>query len=152
MFLMILGIELYRRTVINPFILIIVVAFGAIVGLFLLWKQSLLVMNRIWATVNCCATGGAMFYYFFLLLNYHFADSKLITADFEIVESGTLAKGSKSSCGRPYFSINFNGIEKQLVFKCNLERPLEDYRVVNVLYQKGLFGFEYIVEKNPKAN
>jgi hypothetical protein len=152
MLLMILGIELYRRTVIAPYILIIVIAFGAIVGLFLLWKQSLLVMNKLWATVNCCATGGAMFYYFFLLLNYHFANPKLISADFEIVEFGTLVKGRKSSCGRPYFYINFNGTEKQLVFRCNLERSLEEYISVNVVYRKGLFGFEYIVEKNPIAN
>ena len=147
-----LGIELYRNTVIHPYILLALVVPGAFIGFFFFWKQSLLVTTRLLAAFNCCITGGGLFYYFFLMLNYQFANPEILSFDCDIIKTGTLGRGAKSRCRAPYFVVNFMGKEKELVFKCNLEYPIEQYKSVYVSYQKGLFGFEYIVEKYPLVN
>jgi phosphate/sulfate permease len=145
------GIHVYRRTVISSWVLFIVTLFGSGVGCYFLWNYSKLVMSKFFSTFSSCVIGGGIAYYFFLFLNNHFASNVMLTNNFSILRYGTLAKGRGSSCSQPYFIISFKGQEKQLVFNCNLQYAPEDYKSVELIYQKGLFGFYCIREMKLKT-
>jgi hypothetical protein len=144
MILLIIGIDLYRHTVIDAMAVVPVVALGAAAGFVFLWKPTRSFTNMFWAVFNCVMTGGAIFYFLFFFLNSQFAGHQLKMGEFNIIRSGLLA-GKYG--GQPFFDIDFNGREKQLVFRGRFDHPLEAYKKVTVVYKTGLFGFEYVIEK-----
>ncbi|MEI6950118.1 hypothetical protein V9K67_23235 [Paraflavisolibacter sp. H34] len=83
-------------------------------------------------------------YFLTLYLNREFAE-KEVTADiFVIKETGNLAKGKGGSCRSPYVMIDFYGCEKQLVFDCEYQEIVHDYKKVKLDYFKGVFGFPVV--------
>lgn len=141
------AVNIYRLTIIDTEYLFIVSAIGAAVGVFLILKYFKSTYAKLWIVFLGLAIGGGIFYFSLLYLNQVFADKKIITNDFQIVDTGTLGRGKFSSCFQPYAIINFNGTEKQLVFYCDFEKTIKNYSKVSVTYSKGLFGFYIIKSK-----
>jgi hypothetical protein len=91
--------------------------------------------------------GGGFFYFGLLYLNQALAGKEILTDDFQIVETGNLGGGRKSSCFQPYAIIDFYGTRKQLMFYCEYEKTIKNYSKVTVTFSKGLFGFDVIKSK-----
>lgn len=147
MVLVIWGILIYRLTIINFNYLLGLVVVGTIVALYLITRFLKSSYSKFWLFFISAAIGGGLFYFGLLFLNKIFADKKLISKEFVIIKAGNLARGRKSNCSQPYALVDFNGTEKQLVFYCEFEKTIMNYTKVELIYSKGLFGFDIIASK-----
>jgi len=144
MVLAILGIDIYRKTIINPWILVGISIGGALLGFCLLWKKEATIKNSISSLITCVGIGVGSLYFLFLFLNKSFASGTVATDEFAIEKSGRTDQRSR----RPYARINFHGREKELIFKPrDIDQPIENYTMIRLQYKEGLFGFPYLLKQ-----
>ncbi len=144
LFLILIGIYIYRRTLIESYLLwrlsFIGVAIGAILS-FILFSDY----KELFSTILFCSIIGAgLFYFAPLILNRVFADEKVKNETFEIISTGNLGRGRSSRCRSPYAIINFPPIKKELVFPCVYEKTIGNFKKVRLEYSEGLFGFTVV--------
>lgn len=120
------------------------ISFGTIVAAIILFFVTKEYLNAFWTFFIATIIGGGITYFLTLFINKEIANSEINVEFFEIQSTGTLAKGTKSTCRRPYAMINFNGIEKELVFDCKYEKKIQEYKTVKLDYSIGFFGFPYV--------
>jgi len=99
--------------------------------------------------VFCVGSFGGIFAYGFMATNYYLLNNnepKIIKTS--ITKTGHLAKG-RNGCGNPYAYVKIKGVEKELIFPCNLE--IEKYEFVLVTLQRGLLGFDRILDQIPES-
>jgi len=140
------AIAIYNLTIIDIKYLFAAAAVGGIIVfalILLLHKSSYRV---IWTFIISIAIGGGFSCFGLLFLNKLFAGSPQ-TKEFEIVSTGHLGRVSNGNCFKPYAVIDFDGIQKQLVFTCEDEKAIKSYHKVAVTFSKGLFGFGVIRSK-----
>lgn len=148
--LIIWGITIYRITIIEPKYLIGVIAIGII---FISVTLSFWINTNysfFWTFFINAIIGTGLFYFGFLFLNQHYSDSKVLTENFLIIETGNLAKSRRSNCSQPFAVIDFYGQEKELLFFCEFEKTIKNYHEITISYSDGLFGFPVIKEKQLK--
>ena len=138
------GINIYRRTVIEPKYLFVAVSIGTIIVAVILLFVTKDYLNAFWTLFIAAAIGGGTTYFLTLYLNRELADKEVISEVFDIQTTGNLAKGKKGSCGSPYAIIDFYGYEKQLVFYCEYEKSIHNYKKVKVDFFRGFFGFPIV--------
>ncbi|MEQ9303700.1 MAG: hypothetical protein RJQ14_07260, partial [Marinoscillum sp.] len=85
----------------------------------------------------------------FILCNYYLANSQTITRTFYIEERDSMI-GRKNSRDerRPLIIINYDGQPKELVFPSKYFNKIGEYQQVTLVTQKGLFGFDVILEQH----
>ena len=150
MILVVFGIDIYRKTIIDPWILVGVTTVGVTFGCYLLWRKEVTTKGSILSLFTCAGIGGGCLYFLFLFLNKNFAEGGSITETFPIRESGRLA-GRYG--GEAFVDIDFHGQKKEIVFKRgDVDRPIESYTTVRLQYRKGLFGFLYVEEQELLVN
>lgn len=141
------AIGIYRLTVIDIKYLFAAAAFGTIIVFATILFRLKSTYSLFWIFIISIAIGGGFFYFGLLYLNQTFADKEALKDDFQIVKTGNLGRGRKSSCFQPYAVIDFYGTQKQLVFYCEYEKTIKNYSKVTVTFSKGLFGFDVIKSK-----
>ena len=142
------SIKIYRNTLIDWRILALIVIIGIVTFTIIFWHILLQVGYTIWAIVFIsCTCGGCLSHFGFLYLNKTFADVETISDSFNIERTGELAKG-RHGCGEPYAVINFNNLEKEIVFPCDFSGKIKEYSKIKILYSKGFLGFYVIKAKN----
>lgn len=95
---------------------------------------------------NICSFGGILVF-IFMATNYYFHfDSQTETYKTKIIRTGHLAKG-RSSCAPPYAEVVIKHLDKQLIFPCDFE--IERYKYINLTVQKGIWGFDIILNQTP---
>jgi len=80
-----------------------------------------------------------------MYLNQQLCQTDTITYTYTIERKGTLAKG-RNGCNQPFAVINFEGLEKELIFNCNISEDFHKYSKIRLTYSKGLFGYNVIKE------
>jgi hypothetical protein len=146
--LVVWGINIYRRTVIEPKYLFVAVSMGTIVAAVILLFVTREFLNAFWTLFIAAIVGGGTAYFLTLYLNRELVVDKEITSDtFNIQKTGNLARGKSGSCRSPYAMIDFYGSEKRLVFYCEYEKTIHNYKKVEVEYFKGFFGFPVICKQ-----
>jgi hypothetical protein len=143
-FLIIWGIIIYRRTIIEPKYLFGVICMGTIVAVIILLFITKDYLKAFWTFFMAAIMGGGTLYFITLYLNRELADEEITSELFDIQSSGTLAKGRSSSCRSPYAVINFYGVEKELVFNCAFENSIHEFKKVKIDYSKGFWGFPVV--------
>lgn len=140
------AIYIYRVTIIEVKYLSAIVIAGSIIALFLLsfWVTSS--YSKFWNFFIRASIGGGIFYFAFLFLNQKYASNDSIIKEFQIIKKGTLSRG-KSTCSQPYVVIDFNGLEKELLFTCDFSDAVKHSKGVIVNYSKGFFGLALIKSK-----
>lgn len=138
------GINIYRRTIVEPKYLMGAISFGTISGSVILLYVTKDYLNAFWTIFIATIIGGGTIYFLLLVINKHIASSEITNEWFEIKSSGTLAKSRKRRCRKPYTIINFNGVDKELIFDCTYEKSIHEYKMVSLDYSIGFFGFPYI--------
>ena len=93
---------------------------------------------------HTCMT-GAFLLFGFMASNYYFADNQTVDKQFEIIRKGSLPgpKGHRDE-REPYVEIDYNGFEKQIVFKYSDTEKIDSARYVNLTVKKGLFGYDIL--------
>lgn len=141
------GITIFRLTIIDIKTLFIIATIGTAFAFITIKKILKSSYAHFWILFISIAVGGGGFYFSTLFLNQYFADKNSVTNEFKIIDTGNLARGRRSSCSQPFAIIDFNGIEKQLVFYCDYEKTIMNFSKVLLTYKNGLFGFDIIETK-----
>lgn len=144
--LAVLGITIYRQTIIETKYILGIVILGIITGSILLSfiKSS---YSKTWTSLIRAAIGSGIFYFAFLFINQQYADKEWQTDQFQILKKGTLSSAKGSDCAQPYVEIDFYGVEKELLFYCQETDSIKHATSVTISYSKGLFGFNIIQSK-----
>jgi hypothetical protein len=137
------GIQIYRVTIISSKYLFAIIAVGSILTFIMIFFALKPSYNIFWIFLMSILIGGGTSYFLFLYLNSAYPAKEKLTKDFKIVRTGTLA-GRLSSCHRPFAVVDFNGIEKELIFNCDDEKTINTWSKVRLEYSKGLFAFDII--------
>jgi hypothetical protein len=145
-------INIFRKTVIDWKIPTGIWLFTGFVSLF--WLRKYLIecwdtKSLFWHLFFCVVSFGGFFVYGFMAINYYLPNKnkvKIIKAT--IHETGHLAKG-KFGCGNPYAYVYIKGELKELIFPCGFK--IDNNQFVSVKLQRGLLGFDIIVEQIPET-
>lgn len=141
------AIIIYRGTIIETKYLIAVVAFGTLIAFPIILFSIKAVYSTFLSFILSFLIGGGLSYFGLLFVNQVFADNEYLTEDFEILKTGNLARGKGGSCSQPYAVIDFNGLEKELIFYCEFEKTIQNYSKISLTFSRGLFGFAVIKSK-----
>lgn len=151
--LMIWEIFIYRRTIIALKIPLLI---WLTPGLFLtpmLYNK----MNNIdgmkahWSLhyiLHTCMTGGIMMFCF-MAMNFYLSENLVQEKKFEILKTGSLpgSKGHRDE-RMPYVVINYEGMEKQLIFSYRETSRVNSAEFVNLFIKKGFLGFDVLAKYN----
>jgi hypothetical protein len=144
------GINIYRLTIIESKYLFASIVFGTIIvfaGIRFFYNRY----SVLWNFILSIAIGSGFAYFGLLYVNKSLAEKETLTQEFQIVQTGNLARRKHSSCFRPYAVIDFYGTQKQLLFYCEYEKTIKNYSKVTVTHSKGFFGF-WIIKSNLLKN
>jgi hypothetical protein len=96
--------------------------------------------------LHTCMT-GTFILFAFMASNFYCADNQIEKKTFEIIrtESSVGSKGYPKK-KRPCLLINYEGIEKELIFYRSEVDRINSAKIVNLRVKKGLWGFD-ILEK-----
>lgn len=147
--LLYLEILIFRETIIDLTIPLIIWLTPGVVMTPLLYGK----MNNIdgmkahWSlhyVLHTCMT-GAFILYFFMASNFYLADNQIEKKSFKIIRTGSLPgpKGSRNE-REPYVFINYEGLEKQLLFSFNVTDKINSAKEVELSVRKGFFGFDIL--------
>lgn len=94
--------------------------------------------------LHTCMTGGFILFSF-MATNFYFADNQINKRTFVINTKGSLS-GSKRhrSERKPYVLINYDGIEKQLIFSYSDTDKINSAKKVHLNIKKGFLGFDIL--------
>jgi hypothetical protein len=109
-----------------------------------LWRRE---KFPIWSNLTYgMLSGGALTAFCLLAPNYYFTIEQGLKHRTEILESGKRST-RRSSCKTPYAVVAFEEIEKEITFPCKYESSIGNYRKVELVVSRGLWGFYIINEK-----
>ena len=142
-------IILYRKTIIELKIPLIIWLTPGIILTPLLYNR----MNDIdgmkahWTMhyiLHTCMT-GAFILYAFMATNYYLATDYAETKTFKVIEKGSLP-GSKNNRSerQPYVMINYEGMEKQLIFSYPETTKINSAKTATLRVKKGLWGYDIL--------
>lgn len=143
------SINIYRNTFMDWRILILPSVIGCLAANALFFSKLRRAGEKVWVSIFICSIcGGCTAHFLTTFTNRQFADAKEQQQEvFAIIRKGNFAKG-RGSCGEPYASIDFHGLEKDIVFACGEETLVFQADSVWIACSKGLFGFEVIQAKS----
>ncbi len=149
--LLIWEIFIYRRTIIELKIPLLLWLTPGVFMTPLLYKRMNYIdgMKAHWTLhyiLHTCMT-GAFILFTFMASNLYFADNQIENKTFDIIRKGSLpgSKGHRSK-RKPYVMINYEGMEKQLIFQYSVTETINSAKKVNLTVKRGLWGFD-ILEK-----
>ncbi|MCY1635154.1 hypothetical protein [Marinifilum sp. D737] len=94
--------------------------------------------------LHSCMT-GAFVLFSFMAVNYFFADNEVVSKKFKVQETGSLSGGKGSRNKRsPYVVINYEGMEKQLVFSNSQMDKVMNSKWAVLKVRKGRLGFDVL--------
>jgi hypothetical protein len=146
--LMVLGIRIYRVTVISNLIPIsIILSVGTVT--YMAGKKHYHKHNKGYGIFfgllqNTCSW-GFISCYLFMASNYYLADNEDRNLKFEIKSKSSMS-GSKRRRNerKPLVTIDYFGFEKELVFRYTDTKKVENADEVSVSVDKGFFGFDVL--------
>lgn len=147
-FLIYWAIEIFQNTFIDWKILVPPIILGTVIFTTVCWRMLTKTGYSLWAKVFIgCVCGSGISHFGFLYLNQKFEQTEIHTQTFTITKKGTLAKG-KNGCNQPYIVINFDGLDKEIPFYCQMYDQVQKSSTVKISYTMGLFGYNVIKEKS----
>jgi len=152
---MVFEIFIYRKTVISEYLLMLII-FGIGIISFILIKDH---YNKIYLTskifyplCQSFVSWGFLACFIFMASNYYLAGSETKDYKFKIIKKESMpgGKGHRSE-RQPLVSFNYFDFEKELVFKYDDTKAVNDADSVLVRVKKGALGYdildEYVVFK-----
>ena len=96
--------------------------------------------------LHTCMTGSILLFSF-MATNLYFADSHIMVKHFNVLNTGSISgpKGHRDE-REPYVDINYEGLEKEVVFTYEETAKVMSAKSVKLTVRKGLLGFD-ILEK-----
>jgi hypothetical protein len=145
--LFIWGILLFRKTFISTQTQIIVTLIGAVIGIIVLYffwrnKKYGIVMTLFYGFF----LGGPIPYCFVATTNYYFRDNKPKTVQLNIIATGNRS-ARKSKCRTPYATVEYQDIKIDILFACDYEKTISNFKTVMLTVSKGSWGYMVYTDK-----
>jgi hypothetical protein len=140
------GTNILRSTLIPTKYLFAAACFGTVITFPTLLLGIKTSYSNFWIFILSSIIGSGITCTLLLFLNSVVIDQQTSVEVFDIIKRKSSA--DKQGCTRPYATINFYGLEKELAFSCDDEKSFKNVAGVRLEYAKGLLGFNYIVAKN----
>jgi len=143
-------IEIYRDTIIDLKIpLLIWLTPGLVLTPIFYSRINALDRKANWALhyfLHTCMTGSFLLFSF-MATNLYFSDSQSTIKHFNVINTGSICgpKGHRDE-REPYVDINYEGLEKEVVFTYEETAKVMSAKSVKLTVRKGLLGFD-ILEK-----
>ena len=148
-FLLILEIEIYRKTIIDFYIpLIVILIVGTIAFIFnKRHYQKIYSLHGIFfPLMHNIFSWGFISCYPFMDLNYYFANKDIMNHTFPIKYKSSLPGGRRHRNERqPLIAIDYFGFEKELVFRFSQTEKVKRADSANIESNKGFLGFDILV-------
>lgn len=144
--LFIWGIILFSKTIISSQTQAIIILVGAIVGitvLYLFWRFK---NYGFLVTVFLGFYLGFIPYSFIAATNYYLRADHSENVQLEILKTGNRSS-RKSNCRTPYAVIEYQHIKKDILFPCDYEETISNYKSVTLTVSKGFWGYMVITDK-----
>lgn len=144
--LMMMEIGIYQKTIIPFKIPFLVIMMVAIISFFIVqrdYRQTYQVKNIFFPFAQSFISFGFIACYLFMSANYYLANSDSVTIVTPILRKNTIGTGSHR---QPTIEIEYDGIEKQLVFYVQQQKQVDTSQQVLLTVKKGFFGFEIFSE------
>jgi len=149
--LLICEIRIYRNTIIDLKIPLLI---WLIPGLFLtpIFYNRINALDRKanWTLhyfLHTCMTGSILLFTF-MATNLYFGENKIMVKYFNVLKTGSVCgpKGHREE-REPYVEINYEGLEKEVVFTYEETAKVMSAKSVKLTVRKGFLGFD-ILEKS----
>ena len=150
-------VTIFRNTIIDLSILIVIILVVGIIAFFFdfknygkTYKLSGIALY-IYSSMHYFCGFGFIICSIFMLINFYFADETPVKETFEIVERSSLV-GRKyhRDKRKPVFRINYDGKIKELVFNHKYYEQMNFFTNVELEVRKGYFGFDILENKKLK--
>ena len=156
--LMIWEIKIYRQTIIDIEILLVIIFVVGILTTFFSLKdfQNLFNYKRkstlyLWTFVQSTVSWGFIACSVFMFTNYYLASDEYNKQTFEIFERSSLAGRKYHRDERkPTFKILYNGKIKELVFPHKYYEKMDSYQNVELIVKNGFLGYDILIEQRLK--
>jgi len=93
---------------------------------------------------------GGIVLFLFSSLNYYLSENIETTTEYNILDRGTY-NVKQSSGKKPYFVIEYNGKNKEIVFNeidyKIVEKELSESKKIELITKKGFFDYEILIDK-----
>jgi hypothetical protein len=145
-YLTISAIEIYRETIINwtiPLLIWLTSGFCILPFTYSFLKEPGKKSYATWQLLYNCITFGGIMFYLVMTLNFNFTSYRISRQKIKIKEKGHLS--NFRSCGNPYTRVIINGNDKELIFDCGTNIDKSTNVVLTI--KNGLFGFDIITNK-----
>ncbi|MES2773521.1 MAG: hypothetical protein V4722_05030 [Bacteroidota bacterium] len=141
------GGVLFERTFIATQTQVVIILTGAIIGitfLYFMWRQK--EYGLLAAVFLGFFLGGSIPYCFIATTNYYFRTDNSEDVRFTILESGNRSQ-RRSQCRMPYATIQYNGIKKEILFPCDYEKTIANYKTLTLTVSNGFLGYMVFGER-----
>jgi hypothetical protein len=145
-YITIMAMDIFEVIIINSLLLLCIwLTTGLIILPFThkLLKEEGKKSYLFWQWLFNCITFGGIITYSFLTLNNHFLNDTSSKYKLLIKEKGY--NYHRGHCRNSYVNVDIKGTEKQIIFSC--ETKIDNSKHLNIVIQKGLFGFDVITNK-----
>lgn len=94
--------------------------------------------------LHSCMT-GAVILFSFMSINYYLAEDTITIKQFDVLDIGSLSGGKNNREKRkPYVIIDYNGMDKQLIFSNSQMENVQNAKLVIVEVREGKLGFDIL--------
>ncbi len=145
--LIILEIDIYRVTIINKSILLIIILIAGLLAFILNWSRY----NKTYPSTGIILhlaqsiiSWGFISAYVFMAINYYFAGREISESMYPIKSKSTMSAGRRTYLRNPTVKIDFDGIEKELVFQRLATTVVKSADSVKIDIREGFFGFDVL--------
>ncbi len=153
---MIWQIILFRNTIIDYRILIVIVGLTGIIAFLIDFKNYRKTYNeygkvtlKFYAVFQYVFSYGFIACSIFILLNFYLAKEIKVTKLYKIISRSSLPGRKYHRTERkPTFIIYYNGFRKELVFSNDYYEKMNFYNKIDFEVQKGFLGFDIIKKKH----
>jgi hypothetical protein len=151
-FLIVLEVELYRKTIIDfyiPLIVILVVGTAAFLFNKRHYQKVYALQGIFFPLIQNIFSWGFIACYLFMATNYYFTDTDTRNHKFPIKYKSSLPGGKGHQNERqPLVAIDYFGFEKELVFRFSQTGNVEQADSVILKTSRGILGFDVLVDYN----
>ncbi len=152
-------ILIYRKTIVDPRLLLIIVFIATIIGVVMISRNYSKIYPMysgirlmFFTVLQSLVSFGFIASAIFLLMNFYFASEEIEIQKHVIISRSSMSGGKRHRNERkPIFEIQYNSYyRKQLVFSNQFYERRNEFKIVELEVKEGFFGFDILENKTLK--
>lgn len=145
--LIILEIDIYRVTIIKKSIPLAIILIAGLLAFILNWsryRKTYPTTGFLLHLAQSIISWGFIAAYVFMATNYYFASTTITDSTYPIKSKSSMSAGRRTNNRDPTVKIDYDGFEKELVFKPLATEDVNAADSVKMKIRTGYLGFDVI--------